>query len=224
MRAAFFDIDGTLTKDRTWKGFLDYFKQHRLRRGTHALFLGVHYPLYFLYKLHLISMTKFRGAWAADMAWYVRSYTLERAQEVWDWTVERFLNKHWREDICALLQNHQRAGEPVILVSSGPGPLIQRIAREFGTEHAIGTSLELVDGRYTGRSLPPVCIDQHKATLARAYLRERCLEIDLARSYAYADAISDLPLLEMVGNPVAVYPERSLREIAEEREWLILPG
>jgi HAD superfamily hydrolase (TIGR01490 family) len=223
VRAAFFDIDGTLTDDRTWKGFLDYFQHHNLRRGTHAFFLGIHYPIYFLYRLGLVSAGNFRGAWAANMAWYVRGYTLDQAQAVWDWSVERFLNLHWRADTLALLERHQQAGEPVVLVSSGPEPLIQRIACELGTEHAVGTALELNSERYTGRSLPPACVDEHKASLAQAYLRRAGLEVNLAESYAYADSISDLHLLDMVGNPTAVYPEEALRVVAEARGWAVYP-
>jgi HAD superfamily hydrolase (TIGR01490 family) len=142
---------------------------------------------------------------------------------VWDWTVERFLNQHWRADTRALLESHQRAGEPVILVSSGPEPLIWRIARELGAEHAVGTILEVRDGRYTGRSLPPACVDENKAVLAQAYLRRNGLQADLAECYAYADSISDFHLLAMVGIPMAVYPEAALQQAASERGWRIFP-
>ena len=111
----------------------------------------------------------------------------------------------------------------MVLVSSGPEPLVRRIAQELGTEHAVGTTLEVKDRRYSGRSLPPVCIDEHKASHAQAYLRQQGLEVDLSGSYAYADSISDLHLLAMVGNPTAVYPEEALREIAAGRGWRIFP-
>ena len=224
MRAAFFDIDGTLTNDRTWKGFLDYFQTHNLRRATHVVFLGIHYPLYFLYRLGLASADQARGFWASHMAWYVRDYSIEEGQKVWDWTVERFLNRHWRADTRALLDEHRQAGEPVILVSSGLQPLVQRIALELGIEHAVGTYLETKNGRYTGRSLSPICIGEYKASLAQEYLRAQGINIDLEQSCAYADSISDLGLLNMVGQPTAVYPEPALRKVAEERGWRIFPG
>ena len=142
---------------------------------------------------------------------------------MWDWNVERFLNQHWRADTRALLEMHLQAGEPVILVSSGPQPLVQRTALELGTEHAVGTYLESKNGRYTGRSLSPVCIGEYKAVLAQEYLRAKEINIDLDQSCAYADSISDLGLLAMVGHPTAIYPEEPLREIAEERGWDIFP-
>jgi HAD superfamily hydrolase (TIGR01490 family) len=223
MRAAFFDIDGTLTNDRTWKGFLDYFQQHNLRRGTHAVFLALHYPLYFLFRLRIVSATTFRGVWAANMAWYVRGYSIQEAEAVWDWTVTEFLNHHWRADTRAILDDHHRKGDLVILVSSGPQPLIQRAARELGADHAIGTRLATRNGRYTGRSLKPTCIDTYKATLPQDYLEKASLDVDLDESFAYADSITDLPLLEMVGHPTAVYPDAKLGAIAAERGWHLHP-
>ncbi len=50
-------------------------------------------------------------------------------------------------------------------------------------------------------------------------MRQRGLEIDFAASYAYADSISDRPLFEMVGHPVAVYPDAQLAALARERNW-----
>ena len=223
MRAAFFDIDGTLTMDRTWKGFLDYFYSHKLKRATHLGFLVFHYPIYFLHRLGIVSASQFRGIWAADMAWYVRSYSLEQANKVWDWTVSNFLNQHWRADTRAMLDEHLNTGDPVILVSSAPEPLVHRIALKLGTEHAIGTPLEFVNGRYTGRSRRPICIGEYKVQLSQEYLHRNGLDVDLDQSCAYADSISDLDLLGMVGHPTAVYPDDALRKIAAQRGWRIFP-
>jgi HAD superfamily hydrolase (TIGR01490 family) len=158
------------------------------------------------------------------MAWYVRGYSIQEAEAVWDWAVRRFLNQHWRAETRALLDEHRQNNDLVMLVSSGPLPLVQRIAKELGAEHAMGTRLEIRDGRYTGRYLKPVCIDRHKASLPQEYLRELDLTIDLGASFAYADSITDLPLLEMVAHPVAVYPDDELRAIAVERGWRIFPS
>ena len=224
MLAAFFDIDGTLTSERTWKGPMSYFQQRGLRRGTHLVFLAAHYPLYYLRRLRLISEGAFRAPWAAHLAWYVRGYSVEQSQEVWDWAVERFLNRFWRQDTRQILDQHRQAGDQVFLVSSGPLPMVERIARELGAHHAVGTRFEVKAGRYTGRALPPVVIDKYKASATQDYIRSKNLAIDLSASFAYADAISDLSLLEMVGHPVAVYPDPGLQAIADLRGWKIIAG
>jgi HAD superfamily hydrolase (TIGR01490 family) len=236
MRAAFFDVDGTLTVARVWRGMMEYFKRHNQRRMTHLAFLATHYPLYFIRRLGLISESNFRRPWAAHLAWYLRGMTAQETQEIWQWVTETFLQNggallrgghvdtYWRMDSRALLENHLRAGDPVVLVSSGPQPLIQQIGLELGTEHAIGTSLETRDGLFTGRSLQPICIDAYKARMAREYLQSKGFQVDYSKSYTYADSTSDLHLLEMVGHPVAVHPDETLRAIASQRGWRIIPA
>jgi HAD superfamily hydrolase (TIGR01490 family) len=223
-RAALFDIDGTLTSERTWKGLMDYFTHHRLQRAAHLAFLGVHYPLYLLRKARLISESAFRAPWAAHLAWYLKGYTPQSAQPVWDWAVTHFLNRYWRSDIRQMLDEHRQAGDLVMLVSAAPLPLVERIAAEVGAQHAVGTRFEVVDGRYTGRACAPVVIDEGKAAAAQAALQALALSVDLQAGSAYADSISDLLMLEMVGNPAAVYPDEALRAVAVQRGWRIIPS
>jgi HAD superfamily hydrolase (TIGR01490 family) len=222
-RAAFFDIDGTLTSERTWKGLMDYFTAHGLRKTVHFKFLALHYPLYFQRRLRFISESAFRTPWAAHLAWYVRGDTPEQAQPVWAWAVERFLSRYWRADTRQLLEDHRRNGDLVILVSAAPLPLVERIALEVGAQYAVGTRFDVQQGRYSSRAAPPVVIDEGKADAARELLREKGLAVNLEASSAYADSISDLSLLEMVGNPVAVYPDEALRRVAAARGWRLFP-
>jgi HAD superfamily hydrolase (TIGR01490 family) len=221
MKAAFFDVDGTLTTTRVWKGYLAYFKQHRMKRGIHLWFLLLHYPLYFIRRARLISEINFRMIWASDLAWYLRGVGVRDSTAIWDWIVCEYLPPYWRQEIRTVLESHRAVGDLVMLVSSGPQPLIERIGQELGADISIGTRLEQSDGRYTGRSLMPVCIDESKPELAKQALAERKFVIDLAASTAYADSVSDLRLLEMVGNPAAVFPEAALETIARQRNWRI---
>jgi HAD superfamily hydrolase (TIGR01490 family) len=203
---------------------MDYFSRRGERRSVHALFLGLHYPLYFAKRLGLMSESSFRGRWAADLAWYFKGDTPQQAARVWDWMAAEYMTPYWRSDSLGLLEQHRSQGDLVVLVSSGPDALIRRIAQQLRAEHGIGTRFEQTDGHYTGRSQKPICIDSFKASLAQDYLRQAGLEVDLARSYAYADSTSDLYLLEMVGHPVATYPDEGLRSIAVERGWQIFPN
>ena len=221
--AAFFDVDGTLTSVRVWKGMLNYFQERDLKKVTHRLYMLSHYPTYILRKLGLMSEAAFRRPWAADMAWYFRDETPEDCQAIWDWITDNYLPGNWRDDVREILESHLAAGDVVVLVSSGPLPLTHHIAHHLGADHAVGTDLEIRDGRYTGRSLRPICIDTYKASMAQDYLQKNSFNIDLTGSHSYADSTSDLPILEMVGHPVAVYPDGDLLNIAITREWKILP-
>ena len=223
MRAAFFDIDGTLTSEHAWKGMMYYFQERRLKRGTQLSYMALHYPLYWLRRLNLISEVAFRAPWAANLSWHLRDFTEKQADELWNWTVEEYLQHYWRPETRSVLDEHRSCGDLVILVSSGPQPMVDRIVQELGAQYGIGTRFEIIDGRYTGHSLKPVCIDEHKASMAKELLQSKGLDVDLNDSFAYADSVADLSLLELVGHPVAAFPEPELRAIAEERGWRIYP-
>jgi len=222
-KAAFFDLDGTLTTRNVWGGLIEYFVRHRIRLFTFATFVSYHYSRYGLRRLGFISERDFRSAWTKDLARFLRGYSIEQAEEVWDWVVEERVNELWRADTRAILREHLDAGDVVLLVSGGPFPLLKRIARELNVEHAISTHFEINEGRYTGRGLDPVCIEEYKAILSRQYLEECGIVVDMAASCAYADSITDVQLLEMVGSPVAVYPDGILEAVARERGWKIFP-
>lgn len=223
MKGAFFDVDGTLTDDRVWRGIMDYFAVHNLRRWTHRWFLAIHYPQYLLRTARLMPEGKFRANWSSHLAWYVRGYSVEEGEQVWAWVVDHFLSQHWRKDTLALLQQHQNAGDVVVLVSSGPEPLLTHIAASLGVQHYVGTRFELQEGRYTGRHTGEVCIDERKASMAQRYLRDQGFQLDLAESSAYADSVADLPLLKMVGRPVATYPSPALLAEATRLQWQVFP-
>jgi len=203
---------------------MDYFTTHRLRRATHLAYLSIHYPLYIIRRLRLISEAAFRRPWAAHLAWYMRGYSLSKAEEVWDWVVSEYVQRHWRKDVCKILDHHRDEGDLVVLVSGGPLPLLRHIGAQIGADHVIGTEFEVRDGHFTGKACEPICIDEDKAVLAKDYLERNRVNADLTASFAYADSISDLPLLEMVGHPVAVYPDKSLKAVALARGWGIFPG
>jgi phosphoserine phosphatase len=84
----------------------------------------------------------------------------------------------------------------------------------------IGTVSEVdEDGRYTG-VLEFYAYGEGKAEAIRKMATERGLDLD--ECYAYSDSATDLPMLEAVGNPVAVNPDKELKTIATERDWPIL--
>jgi HAD superfamily hydrolase (TIGR01490 family) len=220
--AAFFDVDGTLTTERVWRGVLEYYKQHKLRRWTSRIFWAYHVPIFFLHKAKLISQSTFRKPWAAHLLWFMRGETPDEAKPVWEWVTTQYLGKFWRSEGLALIKEHKSRGDLVVLVSAGPTPLVQRIAAELGADMAVGTLPAVRDGRYTGSVDGEVCIDENKATIAGHVLAARKIDIDFKASTAYADGGTDLGLLEMVGNPVAFFPDEFLKPIAQKRGWKII--
>jgi phosphoserine phosphatase len=91
------------------------------------------------------------------------------------------------------------------------------LADELALDGVVGTELEAEDGVYTGRFVGGYCYGPRKAAAVERFCATR--GIDLAASWFYTDAVVDLPLLERVGNPVVVNPEKPLARIAIRRGW-----
>jgi HAD superfamily hydrolase (TIGR01490 family) len=120
-----------------------------------------------------------------------------------------------------LLAEHHGRGEDRVVVSASPVELVGRFAAVLGLEGSVATRSELDhEGRYTGRLIGEFCYGAGKVFVIEKLAAER--GYDLARSYAYSDSISDLPMLERVGTPVAVNPDRELRALAQERGWRLV--
>lgn len=119
-----------------------------------------------------------------------------------------------------LIDDHLKAGRRVIIVSASPEEVVRPLAHYIGVDEVIATRAEVdEDDCYTG-GIELYAYGESKAAEVR---RLAAVEgIRLEDSFAYSDAASDLPLLEAVGHPHVVNPDKELRQIAEERDWPIL--
>ena len=118
-----------------------------------------------------------------------------------------------------LLRRHRERGEKAYIVSATLQEIVERIADDLGFDGAVGSTCEIVDGVYTGRSLR-AAHGEGKAEAVRVLARDEGL--DLEASTAYTDSYSDVPFLEAVGHPVAANADRKLLRIARERGWPVL--
>ncbi|MDQ8045535.1 MAG: HAD family hydrolase [Solirubrobacteraceae bacterium] len=115
---------------------------------------------------------------------------------------------------------HQRAGEPVYLVTASSQEFADRLAETLGFDGAVGTRSEVVDGHYTGKPGGPFIYGEGKVVAMEEIAV--AAGVSLENSTAYSDSISDLPMLRAVGRPVAVNPDRALRAIAIREGWEVL--
>jgi HAD superfamily hydrolase (TIGR01490 family) len=115
---------------------------------------------------------------------------------------------------------HQDEGRPIFICTAASQEMADLMALVLTFDGAVGSAIEVKDGAYTGAEGGRFTYRQGKADAIRE-LAER-EEIDLAKSYAYTDSESDLPMLELVGHPVAVNPDAELAAIAEQRGWEIM--
>lgn len=220
--AAIFDLDGTLFSGHVWLAVARHHKSQRVNRRWLYAYIAVHMPLWYLYKLHLMSGERARYIWARDMAWTLRGFDQAQAAAMFAWIADEYVTPLLRPDVVGRLRHHQAEGHRVMLLSGAFEDLLAVIGEQLGVDEVLGTRLEQRNGRYTGQSFPPTCQGRGKVKRLRAYLSGPGKAIDLAASYAYADSLTDLPVLEMMGHPVAVYPDERLAALASRKGWPIL--
>jgi HAD superfamily hydrolase (TIGR01490 family) len=125
-----------------------------------------------------------------------------------------------RREARGLIDLHQDAGRDTYIVSASPVEIVADFADAMGMTGGIGTVSEVVEGIYTGRLAEPFCYGDGKAQAIQKVAAEQ--GYDLGLSYAYTDSAGDLPMLEVVGHPVAVNPDRALETVAFHRGWPIV--
>jgi HAD superfamily hydrolase (TIGR01490 family) len=116
-----------------------------------------------------------------------------------------------------LLQRHLDAGHFCVVLSASPQELVEVICARLGLHRAVGTAAAVADGRFTGGLDGPFCYGAGK--LVR--LRQALGQVDLGQAWAYADSVSDLPVLAACAHPVAINPDRRLRKAALTNRWPI---
>ncbi|MDQ3801773.1 MAG: HAD-IB family hydrolase [Acidobacteriota bacterium] len=119
-----------------------------------------------------------------------------------------------------LITQSKKIGQRQIVITGALDFTIERLMNHLGIDEFKANRLEFVNGYATGRILPPVMASATKAQWIREYAERE--GINLSESFAYSDSISDLPMLSIVGHPVAVNPDFRLKQTALQHDWAIL--
>jgi len=147
-------------------------------------------------------------------------WDVAQIREIVNETLHDIIDPLVYDEAVERIQQHKSAGQDVVIVSSSGEEVVGPIGAMVGADYVLATRMVVSDdGKYTGE-IERYVYGPEKAEAVRELAAER--GYDLAASYAYSDSITDLPLLEEVGHPTAVNPDRALRKIAVERGWPIL--
>ena len=119
-----------------------------------------------------------------------------------------------------LLEPHREQGDHLMIVTATNDFITRPIADLLGVETLIATTAEFIDGRYTGKPTGTPSFKEGKVTRVKEWLNRNPQSLE--GSYFYSDSINDLPLLELVSTPIAVTPDDSLRQHAQNFGWKII--
>lgn len=207
---AFFDLDKTLIAENSGSLWM----KHRYRQGEIGNFeIAKGVATYLQYKLGVLDiqswtkslMLEFRGQREAD---------LEKETAQW---FDALVMPALYPEAERLVREHQDAGHVVAIVSGATKFVVQPLAERLGIEHLLFTRLEVEDGLFTGRVVEPICFEEGKIYWVQQLIEDE--GIDLAKSWFYTDSITDRPLMDLVGHPVATNPDPMLYREATRRNW-----
>jgi HAD superfamily hydrolase (TIGR01490 family) len=213
MRAALFDMDRTLIRRETGTLYVRY--QHAIGEATRRDLLRV---LYWVtqYTLGVIDAP----AVAAKAALQLEGTSeMAMATRCDDW-FRRYVEPH----VCDLgrraVEHHRARGDLLAIVTGASPYAAQPLARRLGIPHVVASELEVDDrGIFTGRFVSPLCYGDGKIVRARRLAESHGFTLE--ESTFYSDSYTDLPLLEVVREPVVINPDPRLERVAKKRRWRI---
>ncbi len=168
---------------------------------------------YIQYKVGMLDIRN----WTKNMMLQFKdSNALELEQQARDWFDELVAPTIYPE-AEELVRKHQAQDHIVVVVSGATKFVVQPLAERLKIEHMLYTRLEVEGGVFTGRVIEPICFEEGKIYWLQQFIDEH--DIDLAKSWFYTDSITDMPLMDIVGHPVAVNPDPLLYRTAVKRRW-----
>jgi HAD superfamily hydrolase (TIGR01490 family) len=213
--AAFFDLDKTLISRSSTLAFVPSFYQHGLLSGMQAMRGALAQLTFRLGGADHRQMERIKD----QVAKACRGWSAERVTEIVTMCLAERIGPIVYAEARRLVETHREAGRDVIIVSTAGQEMVRPIGAMLGATGIIATRMRLADGRYTGE-VEFYAYGEAKAHRMRELASER--GYDLASCFAYSDSATDLPMLEAVGYPHAVNPDRELRRVAKERGWPVL--
>jgi len=211
--AAIFDVDGTLLASNVVSHYawLRLHDSPSLLRPLFAVAIAGRVPYY--WALDKASRAHFNRAFYKNY----RGWKPARARQLGAESFDGYTLKRLFPEAIAELRAHKEAGHRVVLLSGALDFLLEPF--KDLADDVLTARLEEENGQYTGELSGAPVAGEARARMLASFARKR--DVDLSRSYAYADSISDLPMLEAVGIPVVVNPDRRLEKAAKSRGWQI---
>jgi len=213
--AAFFDVDGTITRSNVVEYYL-WYRQRDMSAGRRFLDLIAFVPKAVRY--WLLEKTS-RRRFVKD---FYRNYRGVDADDLARWHRESFETRtlpRIRAAAVEAIERHRAEGHRLVIVSGAVDSRVLPLAEHLGVRDVLSVQLAAQNGRLTGYVDGSLLVDSEKAKAAEAYARR--FDVDLAVCYAYGDSFSDAAILEAVGHPAVVNPRGRLLRLARRKGWTI---
>jgi HAD superfamily hydrolase (TIGR01490 family) len=213
--AAFFDLDKTIIAKSSTLAFSRSFyaggliNRRAVLRSAYAQFV------YLVGGADHDQMERMRH-YLSSMA---TGWDVQQVKDIVKETLHELIDPIIYDEAATLIEEHHLAGRDVVIVSTSGAEVVEPIGEMLGADDVIASRLEIVDGKYTGE-IDYYAYADEKARAIEQMALER--GYDLEACFAYSDSITDAPMLELVGHPHAVNPDKELRKLAARKGWPVL--
>lgn len=214
--AAFYDLEGTLVSTNLVHTLAFYSSKQQGLWQTAKASVSTLAKLPFFGVTDLYSRNVFNEVFFRSYA----GWSHDRLRYFSDELFEDVLKPAIYPGTSELIAQGKKNGQLQIVLTGALDFTVDKLLAHLGIDDYVANRLEFVNGYATGRVLPPVMASATKAKWIREYAEKN--NINLTGSFAYSDSISDLPMLSMVGHPVAVAPDFRLKQTALQHDWAII--
>jgi len=213
--AAFFDLDKTVIAKSSTLAFSRPFFQEGLINRRAVLKSAYAQFVFMLAGADADQMDRMRSHITA----LCEGWDVEQIRSIVAETLHDIVDPLVYKEATQLITDHKTEGHDVVVVSASGEELVAPISDMVGATHSVGTRMVVADGRYSGE-IDFYCAGENKAIAVKQLAQQH--GYDLEDCFAYSDSVTDLPLLEAVGHPTVVNPDRALRKVAAQRGWPVL--
>lgn len=210
--AAFFDLDKTIIATSSAFAFGKEFLHNGMITRQEAWDLYLSKAQYMLMGQSSEKMDSTRDA----LAQMVAGWEVDDIQRITRDTLREVVAPAIYAEARELIDAHRAKGHHIIIISASAKILVEPIAQELGVDTVVATEMAIENGKLTGE-ITRYLKGEAKAEAVRQFAADH--NFDLDASFAYSDSATDIPMLELVGNPVAVNPDRALKKHALANGW-----
>ncbi len=210
--AAFFDLDKTIVGVSTEKDFC-----LSMNRGGSVSLLELLKVLWTFVKYDFGLINDYEKIKSSLVYTLFAGKGKDQIEKEFDLFYQTVLRHQILPNALLEIQKHRNLNREIVVISSTLDFIVARFCRELDIPVYYATELEIKGNVYTGKVIGDIHYGNTKAICVKKMARQ--MNYDLEKSFAYGDSIQDAPMLEVVGHPIAVNPDRSLKRLSDRCRW-----